>query len=71
MLGVVHPLNNILVEMEGIYKVILCIWDMDKCLDEVLDKIVAYVFMHKNMSFRNYKMFLIIYLNLTYTGNIM
>ena len=31
MLGVVHALNNFLVEMEDIYKVIVCKWDMEKC----------------------------------------
>ena len=31
MLGVVHSLNNVLVEMEGIYKFIVRIQDMDEC----------------------------------------
>ena len=41
--------------MEGIYKFILCIHDMDKCCVEALAKIVAYVFMHENFLFGNYK----------------
>ena len=73
MLGVVHALNNFLVEMEDIYKVIVCKWDMEKCCIDALAKIVGYVFMHKNLSllicFRNYKIFLIMHLNLTCRKN--
>ena len=47
--------------MEDIYKVTICIRDMDEFCVQSLAKIVAYVFMHKNLSFGNYKFFLIIH----------
>ena len=43
ILGVVHTLNNVLVEMEGIYKVTICVWDMDECCVVALAKIVAWL----------------------------
>ena len=39
----VHALNYVLVEMEGIYKVTVCMWDIDECCVEALDNIVAWL----------------------------
>ena len=41
MLRVLHALNNVLIEMEGIKKDTICIHDMDECCVEALAKIVA------------------------------